>query len=82
MNLPLILFTFANDKADYLSGIGKEMAQLETLLTPIAQRLNFELKLFPYTDSHALLDYLNANRERLVLLHFAGYSKQRCPATG
>ncbi|MDD5394417.1 MAG: CHAT domain-containing protein [Thiothrix sp.] len=74
MTLPLILLTFANDKADYLSGIGKEMAQLETLLTPIAQRLDFELKLFPYTDSHALLDYLNANRERLVLLHFAGHS--------
>ena len=50
------------------------MAQLEILLTPIAQRLDFELKLFPYTDSHALLDYLNANRERLVLLHFAGHS--------
>ncbi|SEB05029.1 CHAT domain-containing protein [Thiothrix caldifontis] len=74
MNLPLILLTFANDKADYLSGIGREMAQLETLLTPIAQRLDFELKLFPYTDSHALLDYLNENRERLVLLHFSGHS--------
>lgn len=74
MTLPLILLTFANNKADYLSGIGKEMAQLEILLTPVAQRLDFELKLFPYTDSHALLDYLNDNRERLVLLHFAGHS--------
>jgi WD40 repeat protein len=72
-SLPLILLAFANDELRYLRGIGKEMANLETLLEPLQDR-GFEVKLFPYLESGQFLDYLNGNQERLVLLHFAGHS--------
>jgi WD40 repeat protein/DNA-directed RNA polymerase subunit K/omega len=71
---PLILLAFANDQSNYLHQIGREMENLREQLTPIALDRGFELEPFPYTDSHKLVEYLNDNQQRLVLLHFAGHS--------
>lgn len=73
-NSPLILLIGANNRFNYLNQIGKEMEELKDLLVPVAERLGFDLEAFAYTNSHKLLGYLNDNRERLVLLHFAGHS--------
>ncbi len=71
---PLILLVFANDKQAYLESIRQERSELLALLTPITIQLGMELKDIDYTTVEGVIELINVQRERLVLLHFAGHS--------
>ena len=71
---PLILLIFANDQKAYLDGIRKERKKLINLLKPVADKIGLELKEIDYSSIEGVIDLLNIQRERLVMLHFAGHS--------
>jgi len=71
---PTILLIFANDRKAYLEGIRKEREQLINILQPAIDKLKLELEVISYSDINSMIDRLNALRERLVVLHFAGHS--------
>ncbi|SDZ81971.1 CHAT domain-containing protein [Thiothrix caldifontis] len=74
---PLILLVFANDRIAYLENIPKERQRLSHLLKPVAEQLNLEVKELDYSTVAGVIDALNIDRERLVILHFAGHSGTR-----
>ena len=71
---PLILLIFANDKRAYLEGIVEERKNLIDSITPIAERLQYEIKSLDFSSIDSVLEALNTNNKRLFLLHFAGHS--------
>ena len=71
---PLILLIFANDKRAYLEGIVEERKNLIDSITPIAERLKYEIKSLDFSSVESVLEALNTNNKRLFLLHFAGHS--------
>lgn len=73
-SFPLILLVFANDTTDYLEQIQQEKQLLHSILQPVANRLEYDLEIQEYTTFDELIDYLDSNRDRLIMLHFAGHS--------
>jgi WD40 repeat protein len=71
---PLILLVFANDTQQPLDEIKHEMQALETILKPVAHNLEYDIEILQYSNIDSLIKTLDDNRERLVLLHFAGHS--------
>ncbi|MCK5918027.1 MAG: CHAT domain-containing protein, partial [Cocleimonas sp.] len=71
---PLILLIFANDQKAYLDGVRKERKNLINLLKPVTDKIGLELKEIDYSSIEGVIDLLNIQRERLVMLHFAGHS--------
>ena len=71
---PLILLIFANDQKAYLDGVRKERKNLIHLLKPVVDKIGLELKEIDYSSIEGVIDLLNIQRERLVMLHFAGHS--------
>ena len=71
---PLILLIFANDPSQPLDEIQQEMQSLHTILQPVAERLAYDIQILEYSSVDALIQHLDDNRERLILLHFAGHS--------
>ena len=71
---PLILLIFANDKRAYLEGIVEERKSLIESITPIAEKLQYEIKSLDFSSVDSVLEALNTNNKRLFLLHFAGHS--------
>lgn len=71
---PLILLVFANDSARFLSEIQQEQEQLQGLLKPVVEQLQYELKVLEDSSVETLIEQLDNNSGRLILLHFAGHS--------
>lgn len=71
---PLILLIFANDPTQPLDEIQQEMESLQAILQPVAERLAYDIQILEYSSVDALIQHLDDNRERLILLHFAGHS--------
>ncbi|UFH54355.1 CHAT domain-containing protein [Spirosoma sp. KNUC1025] len=73
--VPVLLFAYANDKEDYLSGLEDEKKAIDLQLTPLKR----ENKLI-YEDNinttDALADALMKN-QRVCVFHFAGHANSR-----
>lgn len=73
-NRPLILLIFANDPKEPLAEIQEEMQALQSILQPVSARLQYDIQILEFSSVDALIQQLDDNRERLILLHFAGHS--------
>lgn len=73
-NRPLVLLVFANDPTEPLAEIQQEMQSLQSILAPVSERLQYDIQILEFSSVDALIRQLDDNRERLILLHFAGHS--------
>jgi hypothetical protein len=71
---PIILLIASNDKKEYLPDVWKEIDEIREILRPVCDHLHYELEVFPYTSISKLIDFINTNKDQLVLIHFAGHS--------
>ena len=71
---PLILLVFANDPHEPLDKIQQEREALEPILTRAAQPFGYEIQVMENSSTKALIECLDDNYDRLILLHFAGHS--------
>ncbi|MGV6832420.1 MAG: nSTAND1 domain-containing NTPase, partial [bacterium] len=51
--------------------------QLEKILSPACRELGFELKVFYRSQANEVIEFINKNKERLIILHFAGHSNNQ-----
>ncbi len=70
---PLTLLVFATDTMESLK-TKVEMQSLRSILEPVARRLDYEVQILEYSTIDHFVDCLDDNRDRLILLHFAGHS--------
>ena len=71
---PLIVLIAANDQDAYLSQIPIEIKRLEKQLEPLCEKLDYTFKSFSYTKIVDFIDFLNRNKQNLLMLHFAGHA--------
>ena len=71
---PLMLFIFCNDRDSYLNYIGYEKKSIRKIVKFRLEKIEMEYEIADYSEPEEVLDIINKNIDRIILIHFSGHS--------
>ena len=74
MKPPVVLLAFANDNNDYLPQLDLELEHLRSMLIDWDQKGFINLQVLKRASLQDIYSAVSANKDRLVILHYAGHA--------